>query len=82
MGKVFCKWCGMSFPDVRNLVNNNCQRNPWGQTGRKHELYEGSEKPQYVCKYCGQTFRTIGDMSVTKTCWKNPDGNKRHVPAL
>jgi DNA-directed RNA polymerase subunit RPC12/RpoP len=82
MGKVFCKWCGMSFSDVRNLVNNACPRNPWGQAGSKHELYEGSEKPKYVCKYCGQTFRTIGDMSATRTCGRNPAGNKRHEPAL
>jgi hypothetical protein len=76
--KVYCKWCGQSFPDVRTLAINTCNRNPEGS--KRHELYEGSEKPQYSCKFCGQTFRTIGDMSVTQTCGRKP--NKRHEPAL
>jgi hypothetical protein len=75
--KVYCKWCGSSFPDIRTLAINTCQRNP---EGRAHELYEGREKPRYTCKFCGDTFRTIGDMSVTKTCRKR--ANKRHEPAL
>jgi predicted Zn-ribbon and HTH transcriptional regulator len=79
---AYCKWCGMKFHDVRTLVNNNCQRNPAGYIGHKHELYEGAEKKQYTCKYCGQTFRSIGDMSVIKTCRQSKVGDRRHEPAL
>jgi predicted nucleic acid-binding Zn-ribbon protein len=82
MAKVYCKWCGMSFPDVRTMITNTCQKNPQGGTGRKHELYEGGEKSQYACKYCGQLFRTIGDMAVTRTCPHSKAGDKRHEPAL
>jgi hypothetical protein len=76
--KVYCKWCGTDFPDVRTLYINSCNLNPNGS--RKHELYEGSEKAQYSCKFCGATFRTIRDMSATKACRAKPD--KRHEPAL
>jgi hypothetical protein len=75
--KVYCKWCGTSFPDVRTLVGNTCQRNP---EGKGHVLYEGGEKAQYACKFCGKTFRTIGDMSVNKTCEQKT--NRRHEPAM
>jgi len=82
MGNAFCKWCGMRFPDARNLLMNNCQKNPNGHMGHKHELYEGSEKQQYICKFCGRTFRTIGDMSVNLNCNQSPHPNRRHEPAL
>jgi hypothetical protein len=75
--KVYCKWCGMNFPDIRTLAGNTCHHNP---EGRGHVLYEGGEKPQYACKFCGQSFRTIGDMAATKTCGKK--SNHRHEPAM
>jgi hypothetical protein len=75
--KVYCKWCGISFPDIRTLAGNTCHHNP---EGKGHVLYEGGEKAQYACKFCGKTFRTIGDMSVNKTCEQKP--NRRHEPAL
>lgn len=82
MGSVYCKWCGMKFADVRNLIINTCQKNPAGYTGHKHELYEGTEKTQYVCKFCGRIFRTIGDMGVNLNCTNSPHANRRHEPSL
>jgi hypothetical protein len=73
--KVYCKWCGVSYSDVRTLVTNTCSQNP---DGRSHVLYEGSEKPQYVCKFCGQTYSTISTMAGNKNCAKKP--NRRHEP--
>jgi len=78
---VYCKWCGMKFSDVRTLVHNTCQKNPAG-SGHKHELYEGAEKTQYTCKYCGQIFRTLADMNATRTCYQSKVGDKRHEAAL
>ncbi|MDR1583986.1 MAG: hypothetical protein LBS55_12170 [Prevotellaceae bacterium] len=72
----------MKFPDVRNLVINTCQKNPAGNMGHKHELYEGSEKPQYTCKFCGRTFHSMRDMGVNLNCTQSPLGNRRHEPAL
>lgn len=32
---------------------------------------------KYYCKWCGQHYSSIQNMSVLK-CTKNPDGSKRH----
>jgi DNA-directed RNA polymerase subunit RPC12/RpoP len=83
MAKVFCKYCGQSFPTVQNLTQNWCKRNPAGPNGYAHVLYEGNEKPQYTCKHCGQKFSTIQQL-VQNWCKKNPAGinNQPHEAAL
>jgi len=77
----YCKYCGMQYDDVRNLVNNQCQNHPLGKHGHRHELYEGGVKQQYTCKYCGRVFRSMLDLT-RNFCQKNPSGNKCHEAAL
>jgi len=43
-------------------------------------LYEGSEKKEYTCKYCGTKRSSISSLT-SSTCSKNPNG-KYHVPAI
>ena len=79
---VYCKYCGMEFSSVRNLINNYCMKHPAGKNGFHHELYEGSEKPQYTCKYCGMTFKTLRILT-NNYCQRHPAGRSRsHEPAL
>ena len=83
MAKVYCKYCGKSFNDVRSLTTDTCMRHPDGIYKGKHALYEGGEKSEYTCKYCGKRFRDIRSLT-TDTCMRHPDGvNKgHHSPAL
>lgn len=77
MANFYCKYCGASFPNVMALSRGDCFYNPHG---KKHELYEGSEKRVYTCKYCGAQFPNL--VALTRgNCFKNPNG-KRHEPAL
>ena len=47
-----------------------------------HKLYEGTEKSEYISKYCGKKFRSIADLTSNGLrCPKNPNGT-RHYPAL
>jgi len=74
--KFYCKWCGYAATSVASLTSGSCTRNP---EGKKHELYEGKEKPQYTCKYCG--YKTSSISSLTSgSCTKSP--HKKHHPAL
>ena len=75
MGKVSCKWCGIKFGNVIAMSNSSCFKSP----SKRHELYEGSEKSQYVCKYCGIKFPNLVAMA-NSGCSKSP--SKRHEPAL
>lgn len=78
---VYCKYCGLSFPDVRTLVINLCRNHPAG-IGTHHELYQGSEKSEYTCVHCGLKFRKLTDLTINK-CQRNPAGrNCCHEPAL
>jgi hypothetical protein len=74
--KFYCKWRGASFSSVSNLTANSCSRNP---EGKRHELYEGSEKSQYTCKYCGQKFSSLSNLTAN-SCTKSP--HKKHHPAM
>ena len=76
-----CKYCGMEFSSVRDLIINWCQNHPLGKQGHHHELYEGGKKQQYTCKNCGRTYRTLVDLT-RNSCQRNPSGNKCHEPAL
>lgn len=80
--KYYCKHCGQSFLSVESLTRNTCLRHPDGP-GKRHELYEGSEKSSYICKYCGQKFSTIASLTTNK-CPRHPNGTLkgRHSPAL
>jgi hypothetical protein len=76
--KCYCKWCGTVYNSVASLTNGICPRNP--AKGGRHELYEGSEKRQYVCKYCGTKYPTISSLTNVR-CPKHPNKG-RHEPAL
>jgi len=53
MSKFYCEYCGISYSTVSALTNSSCSRHPAGSGKGRHKLYEGSEKSQYTCKYCG-----------------------------
>jgi redox-regulated HSP33 family molecular chaperone len=74
--KFYCKWCGTSYPSVSSLTASSCLRNP---EGKKHELYEGSEKSQYTCKYCGTKYPSLSSLTAS-SCSKSP--HKKHHPAM
>ena len=76
MANFYCKWCGYKSSSVASLTTGSCSKNP---EGKKHELYEGSEKSQYVCKYCGHKSSSISSLTAN-SCSKSP--TKKHVPAL
>lgn len=46
-------------------------------------MYEGSEKSQYTCKYCGQKYSSISSLT-NYNCQRHPNGNGkgRHAPTL
>jgi hypothetical protein len=74
----YCKWCGSRSSSVSSLTSGSCHRNP--VKGGQHELYEGTEKSQYVCKFCGSKSSSISSLT-SGSCHRNPDkGN--HAPAL
>ncbi len=77
MPNFYCKHCGLKFTNLPSLTNGFCNRNPGG---RKHELYEGSEKSEYYCKHCGLKFTNLPSL-VNGFCNRNPYGRK-HEPAL
>jgi nitrate reductase cytochrome c-type subunit len=81
--RYYCKWCGIEYDDIRNLVTNNCQNNPDKSRPHKHELYEGSEKSQYFCKYCGMGYRDLRNLTRNH-CQKHPPGHPghNHEPAM
>jgi transcription elongation factor Elf1 len=71
----YCKWCGQKHSSVTSLTVGSCSKSP----GKKHELYEGSEKSQYTCKYCGQKYSSLTSLTCG-SCAKSP--NKKHQPAM
>ncbi|GHU56830.1 hypothetical protein FACS189442_5680 [Spirochaetia bacterium] len=76
MANTYCKWCGQKFPNVTQLSQGYCLKNP---DGKKHVLYEGSEKAEYECKHCGRKFGNLTLMSQV-SCLKSP--GKSHEPRL
>ena len=83
MIKIYCEYCGLSFPSVNSLVNTRCARHPLGPCKGFHKPYEGSEKSRYTCKYCGQQFQSLHSL-VTCKCQRHPDGPLKgdHAPML
>lgn len=53
----YCEYCGHRFPSVRLLTSAPCVRHPDGPNKGRHKLYEGTEKSEYTCKYCGKSSR-------------------------
>jgi len=49
----------------------------------KHMLYQGSEKSQYTCKYCGTKATSISSLTASY-CVRHPKGTNKghHSPAL
>lgn len=76
MATVQCKWCGTSAANVSGLTINACSRNP--NKGGRHELYEGSEKTQYICKYCGTSASSISALT-TNSCSRHPNKGRHEV---
>jgi uncharacterized protein (DUF983 family) len=77
MANFYCKCCGMKYPSVSSLTSGSCSKNP---EGKKHALYEGSEKSQYVCKFCGMKYPSLSSL-CSGSCSKNPT-TKKHSPAM
>ncbi|HUH18038.1 hypothetical protein [Albibacterium sp.] len=83
MANFYCEHCGSKYSSVSSLTSGTCPRHPNGPSKGKHELYEGSEKPQYTCKFCGSKYSSI--VSLTSgTCSRHPNGPSKgkHTPAL
>lgn len=76
MANYYCKWCGQKYSNVSSLTSGHCSKNP---EGKKHALYEGSEKSQYVCKCCGQKYSSLSSL-CSGHCSKS--ATKKHQPAL
>ncbi len=79
MANCYCKNCGMKYSSVQALTTGACNRHPDGRG--KHQLYEGSEKQQYVCKYCGMKYSSLQALTAGN-CNRHPDGRGKHSPAL
>ena len=64
------------------ISSGYCYRHPDGPNKGRHKLYEGEEKSQYTCKYCGQKYSALSSLT-SGYCYRHPDGtNKgRHAPA-
>ncbi|MCH5150263.1 MAG: hypothetical protein J1G30_06320 [Spirochaetales bacterium] len=75
--RFYCKWCGISYFSIGSMSRGFCSKNP---NGKKHELYEGSEKSKFYCKWCGMSYFSISSMSCG-FCSKNPS-SRNHEPAL
>jgi DNA-directed RNA polymerase subunit RPC12/RpoP len=73
--KFYCKKCGRPYPSVFALTSASCQRD----SGKRCELYEGSEKTQYTCKKCGRPYPSIFSLTGA-SCQRDP--GKRCEPAL
>lgn len=76
MANFYCKWCGRKYTSVSSLVAGTCSYNP---EGKKHELYEGSEKSQYTCKFCGRKYSSLTSLTAG-SCSESP--TRKHQPAL
>ena len=83
MANFYCKYCGTKASSVSGLTASSCSRHPLGANKGKHNLYEGSEKPQYTCKYCGTKGSSISGLTAS-SCSRHPNGaNKgKHEPAM
>ena len=77
MANFYCKWCGAKYTNINSLTTGRCMLNPLNKT---HELYEGSEKSQYICKYCGTKSQSLTSLTGG-ICHKSPM-SKHHQPAL
>ncbi len=76
MANFYCKWCGSKHSSVSSLTINSCSKNP---EGKKHALYEGSEKSEYTCKFCGSKHSSLSSLCIN-SCSKSP--TKKHQPAM
>ena len=75
MANFYCECCGAKYTDVRTLTSSTCMKS---QT-KRHILYEGGEKSQYICKYCGNKYSDLRTL-VSSICSKSPC--KYHRAAL
>ena len=72
---VYCKRCGVKYPDAKTLLRNRCPHS-FGGKG-KHVLFEGEEADKYICENCGITYTSLKDLT-RNSC---PHGNgAAHVP--
>lgn len=76
MPNCFCKYCGAKHATISSLTSSSCSKNP---EGKKHSLYEGTEKSNYNCKFCGAKHATISSLT-SSSCSKSP--TKKHQPSL
>lgn len=69
----YCKYCGKCHSSPQALTFGICQKSPT----KKHQIYDGSAKPEYVCKFCGIKSRTIQTLTASQ-CRRSP--HKYHEP--
>ncbi|MBE6251489.1 MAG: hypothetical protein E7111_07540 [Bacteroidales bacterium] len=68
----YCKYCGQHNFSPQGLTCGYCPKSPT----KKHQIYAGGSKPEYICKFCGFKSRTI--LSLTSHHCRSP--HKYHEP--
>ena len=63
MANFYCEYCGTKSSKAASLVSGYCPRHPNGTNKGKHILYEGGEKTEYTCKYCGINNRSLSTLT-------------------
>ena len=81
--KFYCKYYGTKNLSEVSLTENFCHRHPNGEGKDRHELYQGSEKPQYTCMHCGTKALSIASLT-SSWCFRHPKGAVKghHLPTL
>ena len=83
--RYYCKFCGQEFRHPRDASYHPCNikirydqalANLEGGVQPSHhycQLYEGTQKNEYRCKYCGRTAPSIRSLVLSGPC------NPRHI---
>ena len=83
--RYYCKFCGQEFRKREDAAYHPCHvkiaydkalAKLEGGTPPAHhycQIYEGGQKSEYVCKYCGKRARTISELVFYGPC------NVRHI---
>ena len=74
---VYCKRCGLKYPDAKTLLRNRCPHSFAGKGN--HVLFEGEEADKYICENCGITYTSLKDLTHN-TCPHGTELMPVHVP--
>ena len=67
----YCKVCGEKSKNASTLARSFCYKKmriniflSIHSSNEYHELYEGGQKSEYICKYCGRKSNTIQNLVI------------------